>query len=54
MDKINAKQKLIFTATMKEHQIASLKKLFKDGVNQETGEVIPGIRIEEVETISLK
>ncbi len=29
MDKINAKQKLIFTATMKEHQIASLKKLFK-------------------------
>lgn len=29
MDKIDAKQKLIFTATMKEHQIASLKKLFK-------------------------
>lgn len=32
----------------------ALKKLFKDGVNQKTGEVIPGIRIEEVETISLK
>ena len=29
MDKIEAKQKMIFTATMKEHQIASLKKLFK-------------------------
>ncbi len=28
VDKINAPQKLIFTATMKEHQIASLKKLF--------------------------
>ena len=29
VDKINPKQKLIYTATMKEHQIASLKKLFK-------------------------
>lgn len=28
MDKIDAKQKMIFTATMKEHQISSLKKLF--------------------------
>lgn len=29
MDYISPKQKMIFTATMKEHQIASLKKLFK-------------------------
>lgn len=28
VDKINASQLMIFTATMKEHQIASLKKLF--------------------------
>lgn len=33
---------------------ASLKKLCKDGVNQETGEVLPGIRIEKVETITVK
>lgn len=29
VDYINAEQRLIFTATMKEHQIASIKKLFK-------------------------
>ena len=28
MDSLNVKQKMVFTATMKEHQIASLKKLF--------------------------
>lgn len=32
VDYINPPQKLIFTATMKEHQIASLKKLF--GINE--------------------
>ncbi|WP_418223541.1 host-nuclease inhibitor Gam family protein [Clostridium isatidis] len=33
---------------------AKLKKVFKDGINEETGEIIPGIVIEEVETISVK
>ena len=31
-----------------------VKKLFKDGVNQETGEIIPFVRIEEEENISIK
>ncbi len=31
-----------------------LKKTFKDGVNTETGEIIPGVRIEETETITVK
>ena len=30
------------------------KKLCKDGVNQETGEVVPGVRVEVVESISIK
>lgn len=32
----------------------SFKKLCKDGVNQETGEVIPGVRVEVVESVSVK
>lgn len=32
----------------------SLKKICKDGVNQETGEILPFIRIEETETITVK
>lgn len=32
----------------------TLKKLFKDGVNIETGEVLPGVRIEAVESINIK
>ena len=32
----------------------ALKKFCKDGVNQETGEIVPGIRIEEVESVSIK
>lgn len=32
----------------------SFKKLCKDGVNQETGEVVPGVRVEVVESISFK
>lgn len=31
-----------------------LKKLYKDGVNQETGEVLPGIEIVEEESFSVK
>lgn len=30
------------------------KELCKDGVNQETGEVVPGVRVEVVESISIK
>lgn len=33
---------------------SNLKKIFKDGVNQETGELLPGIRIEETETVTVK
>lgn len=32
----------------------NLKKICKNGVNQETGELLPGLRIEETETISVK
>ena len=32
----------------------SFKKLCKDCVNQETGEVVPGVRVETVESISVK
>lgn len=31
-----------------------VKKIFKDGVNTETGEILPFVRIEEEETISIK
>ena len=33
---------------------AALKKLFEDGVNSETGEVLPFVRIEEVENIDFE
>lgn len=32
----------------------SLKKICKDGVNQDTGEILPGVRIEETESITVK
>lgn len=32
----------------------NLKKICKDGVNQETGEILPGVRIEETESITVK
>lgn len=32
----------------------SLKKICKDGINQETGEILPFVRIEESETITVK
>lgn len=32
----------------------SLKKICKDGVNQETGEILPFVRIEETETVTVK
>ncbi|CAM2952343.1 host-nuclease inhibitor Gam family protein [Hathewaya histolytica] len=31
-----------------------LKKVFKDGVNQTTGEVLPGVEIEQIESITVK
>ena len=33
---------------------AKIKSVFKDGINPETGEILPCIHIEEVETISIK
>lgn len=32
----------------------SLKNICKDGINQETGELLPGVRVEESETITVK
>jgi len=32
----------------------SLKKEFKDGINPITGEIVPGITIEETESITIK
>lgn len=45
---------LPFIRVKEEIDKAGLKKCFKDGINTETGEVIPGITIEEVESISVK
>lgn len=33
---------------------SELKKVFKDGVNEETGEIIPGLNVVQVENISIK
>ena len=33
---------------------SAFKKICKGGVNQETGEVVPGVRVETVESISVK
>lgn len=33
---------------------AAFKKLCKGGINQETGEVVPGVRVENTETITVK
>lgn len=45
IDVIRVKEELDKTA---------FKKICKGGVNQETGEVIPGVRVETVESISVK
>ena len=45
---------LPFIRVKEEIDKAGIKKCFKDGINQETGEIIPGIVIEEEETISIK
>ena len=45
---------LPFIRVKEEIDKAGLKKYFKDGLNHETGEVIPGVIIEEEETISVK
>ena len=45
LDCIRVKEELDKTA---------FKKLCKGGVNQETGEVVPGVRVEKVESISVK
>lgn len=33
---------------------SAFKKICKGGINQETGEVVPGVRVETVESISVK
>lgn len=40
--------------TKEEINKTELKRLFKDGVNKETGEILPFVRIEEEESISVK
>ena len=45
IDAIRVKEELDKTA---------FKKLCKDGVNQATGEIVPGVRVETVEKISIK
>lgn len=47
-------EKLPFIRVKEELDKASLKKEFKDGINPVTGEIVPGITIEEVESISIK
>ena len=45
IDAIRVKEELDKTA---------FKKICKDGVNQATGEIVPGVRVETVENISIK
>ena len=33
---------------------ALIKAVFKDGINPESGEILPSVYIEEVETVSIK
>jgi hypothetical protein len=40
--------------TKEELDKTNLKKICKDGVNKETGELLPGVRIEESENITVK
>lgn len=47
-------ENLPFLKVKEEVDKAELKKAFKDGLNTESGEYIPGIVIEEVESISIK
>ncbi|NFO46556.1 hypothetical protein FDB40_06440 [Clostridium botulinum] len=53
--KIYIKENNIEAIRIKEElDKTSLKKICKDGVNTETGEILPGVRIEETETITVK
>ena len=47
-------EELPFIRIKEELDKAAIKKAFKDGVNTETGEYIPGITIEEIESITVK
>lgn len=40
--------------TKEEINKTELKKVFKDGINAETGEILPFVKIEEEESISVK
>ena len=47
-------ENLPFIRIKEELDKAAIKKAFKDGVNTETGEYIPGITIEEIDSITVK
>ena len=47
-------ENLPFIRIKEELDKAAIKKAFKDGVNTETGEYIPGITIEEIDSITIK
>ena len=47
-------EELPFIRIKEELDKVAIKKAFKDGVNIQTGEYIPGITIEEVESITVK
>lgn len=47
-------ENLPYIKVKEELDKTGLKKEFKDGINPMTGEIIPGITIEEVENISIK
>ena len=47
-------EELPFIRIKEELDKAAIKKTFKDGINTETGEYIPGITIEEIDSITVK
>ena len=47
-------EELPFIRVKEELDKSALKKAFKDGINTETGEYVPGIVIEEIENITVK
>ena len=47
-------ENLPYIRVKEELDKTSLKKEFKDGINPITGEIVPGITIEETESITIK
>ena len=48
------REELPYIKVKEELDKVMIKKIFKNGINSETGEIVPGITIEEVENISIK